>query len=66
MKQTRTFCLCLSLALITTSSVLAGDLAIEVESGAVWFSQNDTRIPGDTGTEFDMLDLTGSGPDPYK
>jgi len=23
------------------------------------------RIPGDTGTKFDMLDLTGSGPDAY-
>lgn len=43
----------------------AGTLDLELESGAVWFSQNDTRIPGDTGTKFDMRDLTGDGPDPY-
>jgi hypothetical protein len=39
--------------------------ALELESGAVGFSRNDVRIPGDTGTEFDMLDLTGDGPDPF-
>jgi hypothetical protein len=39
------------------------DWEVEVEGGAVWFSRNDTRIPGNTGTRFDMLDLTGSGPD---
>lgn len=56
-----------SLALFLSAGVpaLAGDLNLEVESGAVWFSRNDTRIPGDTGTRFDMLDLTGSGPAPY-
>ena len=36
---------------------------IGLETGGLWFSRNDTRIPGDTGTGFDMLDLTGSGPD---
>ena len=35
---------------------------IGLEAGAVWFSRNDIRIPGDTGTEFDMTKLTGSGP----
>ncbi len=38
---------------------------IGIEAGPVWFSRNDVRIPGDTGTEFDMLDLTGSGPDAF-
>ena len=42
-----------------------GNLSIEAEGGAVWFSQNDVRIPGDSGTTFDMLDLTGDGPDAY-
>lgn len=37
----------------------------EAEGGAIWFGRNDVRIPGDTGTRFDMLDLTGEGPDPY-
>lgn len=36
---------------------------IELEFGAVGFSRNDVRVPSTTGTEFDMTDLTGSGPD---
>ncbi len=36
-----------------------------VEGGAFWASRNKVRIPGDTGTRFDLLDLTGSGPDAY-
>jgi hypothetical protein len=36
---------------------------IGLETGGVRFSRNDIRIPGDTGTEFDMTRLTGSGPD---
>ena len=36
---------------------------IGLETGGVWFSRNDIRIPNDTGTKFDMTDLTGSGPD---
>lgn len=43
----------------------AGTLDLEVEAGSVWFSRNDARIPGDTGTKFDLTELTGSGPDPY-
>lgn len=42
-----------------------GRFALEVEAGAVGFSRNDVRIPGDTGTEFDMLNLTGDGPEPF-
>ena len=34
---------------------------IGLETGGVWFSRNDIRIPSDTGTEFDMAKLTGSG-----
>jgi len=37
--------------------------ALELEAGGVWFSRNDVQVPGDTGTRFDMLDLTGNGPD---
>ena len=36
--------------------------AIEVEGGPVWLSRNDVRIPPDTGTEFSIVDLIGSGP----
>ena len=36
---------------------------IGFETGGVWFSRNDVRIPSDTGNRFDMTELTGSGPD---
>jgi len=55
-----------------SSSSAAGNLTIDstkwtlqLETGPVWFSRNNVRIPGDTGTRFDMLDLTGDGPVPY-
>lgn len=38
---------------------------IGLEFGPVWFSKNDVRVPGNTGTQFDMTDLTGSGPDVF-
>ncbi len=40
-------------------------IGLDIESGGFWFSQNQVRIPGDTGTEFDMLDLIGTGADAY-
>lgn len=43
----------------------AGEFDLQLEGGPVWFSQNEVRIPGAGGTTFDMLDLTGDGPDPY-
>ena len=39
-------------------------VTLELEGNAVWQSRNDVRIPGDTGTEFPMSDLTGNGPFP--
>lgn len=47
------------------SCALAGDLDIRLESGAFWFNRNDARIPGDAGTRFNLLNLTGKGPNPY-
>ncbi len=35
---------------------------IGLETGGVWFSRNDIRIPSDSGSKFDMTDLTGKGP----
>jgi hypothetical protein len=32
------------------------------ESAAIWTTRNDVRIPPDTGTEFSIVDLVGSGP----
>ena len=43
----------------------AGDWDATVEGGAVWFGRNDVRIPGDAGTRFSLLDLTGKGPSAY-
>ncbi len=59
-----------ALALALTFPVCAlGDDAkrwsVALESGALWFSRNRARIPSDTGTRFDLKDLTGSGPDAY-
>lgn len=52
--------------LLTVPTLLpAGEFSTTVEGGGAWFSRNDVRIPGDTGTEFDMMDLIGDGPDPY-
>ena len=36
--------------------------ALELEAGPTWQTNNDVRIPGDTGTEFSFKDLTGAGP----
>lgn len=38
---------------------------VGAETGGVWFSRNDIRIPSATGTEYDMTALTGSGPDAF-
>ncbi len=43
----------------------AGDWSAGIEGGLVWFSRNDVRIPGDGGTRFSLLDLTGTGPSGY-
>lgn len=40
-------------------------LSVELEIGPVWQSRNEAAIPGDTGTRFDLDDITGSGPFPY-
>ncbi len=57
--------LLLGVILSTISPAAAGEFDLQLESGGVWFSRNDVRIPGDDGTTFDMLGLTGKGPDPY-
>ena len=54
-----------ALFLIPQESVKAQNFTVEAESGALWFSQNDVRIPNETGTDFDMLDLIGTDAIPY-
>jgi hypothetical protein len=36
--------------------------ALEFEGNPLWLSRNDVRIPGDTGTEFSLVDVIGKGP----
>lgn len=38
---------------------------LELETGPTWFKRNNVRIPNDTGTRFDMLNLTDNGPDAF-
>jgi hypothetical protein len=47
-----------------TSEPVQQPFAVEVEGAALWQSRNDVAIPGDTGTQFALDDLTGSGPFP--
>ncbi len=62
----------LVLALTSAASSAAAPAAadgrgwtLNLESGAVGFARNKARIPNDTGTRFDLLPLTGDGPEPY-
>ncbi len=48
-----------------TAAADAPGWTLNLESGAVSFARNKARIPNDTGTRFDLLPLTGDGPDPY-
>jgi hypothetical protein len=64
------FCMACLLSLATASASPAAEpndwsrFSIELEVGPVWQTRNDVRIPGDTGTEFSLKDLTDSGPYP--
>ncbi|MCJ8499857.1 DUF481 domain-containing protein [Desulfatitalea alkaliphila] len=64
------FCLACLLSLAAAAAAPAAEpnhwrrFAFELEVGPVWQTRNDVRIPGDTGTEFSLKDLTGSGPYP--
>jgi len=50
---------------ITSKSVHGQDLSIESETGGIWFSRNDVRIPNDGGTDFDFIELIGSDAAPF-
>ncbi len=64
------FCLACLLPLAIAAAAPAAEpqdgsrFSLELELGPVWQTRNDVRIPGDTGTEFSLKDLTGSGPFP--
>lgn len=53
---------------LASTPVQAGEFdtsSIHIESGVIALSRNDVRIPGDTGTRFDMLDILGTDADVY-
>jgi len=64
-RETRRACLLAAAWLVMSGGIALAGVAVELEAGAVTFSRNDTRIPGNTGTRFNMLDLTGTGMSPY-
>jgi hypothetical protein len=51
--------------LIFPGSASGQQLSVEGETGLIWFSRNDVRIPNDGGTEFDMINLIGSEVAPF-
>ena len=51
--------------LFFTDSVKAQQISIEAETGGLWYSRNDVRIPNDGGTKFDMITLIGNDIEPY-
>lgn len=63
--RTSRICLFCGVMFLVNASAFAGGFKLEVEGGGVWFSRNDVRIPGDEGTRFDLINLTGRGADPY-
>jgi hypothetical protein len=40
-------------------------LNVSVELGALYFARNDVRVPGNSGTEFDMLEITGESSESF-
>ena len=53
------------LILTAASHTRAQTVTVEAETGGLWFSNNDVRIPNEGGTRFDMTDLIGKDPDIY-
>ncbi len=53
------------LLLFANAHVQAQTFTLEAETGGLWFSNNDVRIPNEGGTRSDMIDLIGSDLAPY-
>lgn len=54
--------LCLTLLGAAAAAAAPSRFAVELEAGPAWQTRNDVRVPGDTGTEFSLVDVLGSGP----
>lgn len=55
----------LILCMAVPAEVQSQSISLEAESGALWFSRNDVRIPNEGGTKFDMIGITGDDAVPY-
>lgn len=53
------------LVLTAVSHTRAQTFTLEAETGGLWFSRNDVRIPNEGGTRFDKIDLIGKDPEIY-
>lgn len=65
MNIVRLLTLFILLILISASHTRAQTFTLEAETGGLWFSRNDVRIPNEGGTRFDMTELIGKDPDIY-
>lgn len=54
-----------TLLLSTAGTARAVDWFADVETGAIWATRNDVRIPGDTGTDLSLVDDLDPSPGPY-
>jgi hypothetical protein len=68
--NTHSFCfllilLALCLTFIFPVPANSQDVSVEAETGLLWFSRNDVRIPNEGGTDFDMINLIGREVAPY-
>lgn len=57
--------LSLVLLMLFPSKATSQEFSVYVESGGVFFSNYDVRIPNEGGTKFDLLDLIGTDLNPY-
>ena len=58
----------LAILCMLSGSIAAADQtpwSLSLETGGVWQSRNDVRIPNDTGTRFAIDNITESGPFAY-
>jgi hypothetical protein len=49
--------------LVQASDSKPSGWTVDLETGGLWFSRNEARIPSDTGTTVNLRDLTGSDGD---
>ncbi|MCC5940922.1 MAG: hypothetical protein JJU37_05215 [Balneolaceae bacterium] len=56
---------CIFATTIQPYTLYGQQISIDAETGGLWYSRNDVRIPNDGGTTFDMINLIGNDIEPY-